>query len=74
MKKFFVYSLLLVAFMSSSFTGTSQTADEVIDKYVAAIGGKENWKKINSIRMEGNVEVQGLEIRNCGRKPNIIYQ
>ena len=62
MKKFFVYSLLIVAFMSSSFTGTSQTADEVIDKYVTAIGGKENWKKINSIRMEGNVEVQGLEI------------
>lgn len=62
MKKFFVHTLLAVAFMSSSFTGTSQTADEIIDKYIAAIGGKENWKKVNSIKMEGNVEVQGLEI------------
>ena len=62
MKKFFVHTLLAVAFMSSSFTGRTQTADEIIDKYIAAIGGKENWKKVNSIKMEGNVEVQGLEI------------
>lgn len=62
MKKFFVHTLLVVALMSSSFTGTTQTADEIIDKYVVAIGGKENWKKINSLKMEGNVEVQGLEI------------
>ena len=62
MKKFFVHFLLAVAFMSSSFNGRSQTADEIIDKYIAAIGGKENWKKINTIKMEGNVEVQGLKI------------
>ncbi len=62
MKKFFVHTLLAVAFLSTSFTGTSQTADEIIDKYITAIGGKENWKKINSLRMEGQVEVQGLEI------------
>lgn len=62
MKKFFVHTLLAVAFMSSSFTGRTQTADEIIDKYITAIGGKENWKKINSIKMEGNIEVQGLQI------------
>lgn len=62
MKKFFVHTLLAVAFMSISFTGNTQTADEIIDKYITAIGGKENWKKINSLKMEGNVEVQGLEI------------
>ncbi len=62
MKKFVLHTLLAVAFMSSSFTGTTQTADEIIDKYIAAIGGKENWKKITTLKMEGNVEVQGLEI------------
>ena len=62
MKKYFVHALLVAAFMSSSFTGTTQTADEIIDKYITAIGGKENWKKINSLKMEGNIQVQGLEI------------
>ncbi|MFN5422001.1 MAG: hypothetical protein ACK5AO_01935 [bacterium] len=39
-----------------------QTADEIINKHIEAIGGKENWKKVNSIRQEGTVSVQGMEI------------
>lgn len=62
MKKFFAHTLLAVSFISISFTGIAQTADEIIGKYITAIGGKENWKKINSIKMEGQIEVQGLEI------------
>lgn len=62
MKKYFVHALLVAAIMSSSFTGSTQTADEIINKYITAIGGKENWKKINSLKMEGNIQVQGLEI------------
>jgi hypothetical protein len=62
MKKFFVHALLLAAFTVSGFSMKAQTADEIIDKYIEAIGGKENWKKVNSIKMEGNVEVQGLQI------------
>ena len=62
MKKYFVHALLVAVIMSSSFTGITQTANEIIDKYITAIGGKENWKKINSLKMEGNIQVQGLEI------------
>lgn len=62
MKKFFVHTLLVAALISSSFTGKTQTADEIIDKHIEAIGGKENWKKVNSLKMDGNIEVQGLEI------------
>lgn len=62
MKKFFVHTLLLAAIFSTALTAKSQTADEIIDKYIEAIGGKENWKKINTIKMEGQVEVQGIEI------------
>ena len=62
MKKYFVHALLVAAIMSSSFTGSTQTADEIIDKYITAIGGKENWKKINSLKMEGSIQVQGLQI------------
>ncbi|RYF86890.1 MAG: outer membrane lipoprotein-sorting protein, partial [Chitinophagaceae bacterium] len=62
MKKFFVHLLLLVSVVGSSFTASSQTADEIIDKYIAAIGGKDNWRKVNTLKMDGQIEVQGIEI------------
>ncbi len=62
MKKFFLQSLLMIALVSTAFTTQAQTADEVIDKYIAAIGGKEKWKQVNTIKIDGQIEVQGLEI------------
>lgn len=54
-----LFSLLVLA---ASFTGKAQTADEIIAKHVEAIGGAENWKKVNSIKIEGVMEIQGTEI------------
>lgn len=55
--------ILFVALLIAGATAVSaQTADEIIDKYVAAIGGADKWAKIQSIKVEGQVEVQGLAI------------
>ena len=62
MKKLFLQSFILVALLSAEFTIQAQTADEVIDKYITAIGGKDKWKQINSMKVEGQIEVQGLVI------------
>jgi hypothetical protein len=62
MKKIILPSLLLAAFLSTGFSLKAQTADEVIDKYLTAIGGKEKWKQINSMMIEGQIETQGIEI------------
>ncbi|MBC7889989.1 MAG: hypothetical protein H7Z13_19095 [Ferruginibacter sp.] len=63
MKKVFLQSLLLITILSAgNITVQAQTADEVIDKYITAIGGKEKWKKVNSMKVEGQIEVQGLQI------------
>ncbi len=40
----------------------AQTVDEVIDKFVAAVGGKEKLMALNSVKMEGNLSVQGFDI------------
>jgi hypothetical protein len=56
-------TILAVAMLfAGTITVKAQTADEVIDKYAAAIGGKENWKKVNSMKMEGTMSAQGAEI------------
>lgn len=41
---------------------SAQTADEIIGKYVQAIGGKDLLAKINSVYTEGSMEVMGMQI------------
>lgn len=59
MKKILLSFVVVFASIASI---SAQTADEVINKYVAAIGGAEKWSKIQSLKVEGQIEVQGLAI------------
>jgi hypothetical protein len=40
----------------------SQTLDEIVTKHNEAIGGKDNWAKIKTLKMEGIMKTQGMEI------------
>ncbi len=53
--------LLTAACLSMNFS-FAQNADEVISKHIAAIGGAENWKKVNSMVMSGSMSMQGTDI------------
>lgn len=57
MKKMF---LLLIASTAISFT-YAQTADEIVTKHIAAIGGADAWKKVKSITTTGTIKIQGAE-------------
>lgn len=59
MKKTILTALTAVFFSLSMF---AQTTDEIIAKHVEAIGGKANWDKISSMRVEGKIKSQGIEI------------
>ncbi len=48
MKNFFLFALLV-----ASANAFSQTADEVINKYLAATGGLDKWSKVTSIKTMG---------------------
>jgi hypothetical protein len=59
MKKVF---LSIALFVAAIFTVNAQTADEVIEKYITEIGGADKWSKVQSIKIEGQIEVQGIQI------------
>jgi hypothetical protein len=54
--------LLSLSVLASGFMVSAQSADEIVDKHIAAIGGKENWNKVNSMVMEGSLNVMGREV------------
>lgn len=56
------WTFLLLASFLFNLTLQAQTVDEVINKHIEAIGGKENWLKVNSFKMEANISVQGMDI------------
>lgn len=56
--------LLTLAFAGIFFTSFSfaQTVDEIVVKHIEAIGGRDNWKKVNSMRSEAILSTQGIEV------------
>jgi len=59
MKKAF---LVMAVIVSAVFTVNAQSADDIIAKYITAIGGAEKWSKVQSIKIEGQLEMQGIAI------------
>lgn len=57
--KRFLFSLLAA---TTLLAAQAQTAEEIITKHVEAIGGADAWKKVNSVKMEGSLQVQGAEL------------
>jgi hypothetical protein len=78
MKRFSTLLLTAAVALVSTVNAVAQTADEVIQKHVAAIGGADAWRKVNTLKMTGAVKVQGMEIpvvviatHNVGSRVNI---
>ena len=40
----------------------AQSTDEIVNKHIEAVGGRVNWDKIKSIRMENTLKSEGAEI------------
>ncbi len=41
----------------------SQNLDEVVKKHIEAIGGKDNWAKVKSLKMESSLKANGADIK-----------
>jgi hypothetical protein len=54
---------LLTFFILFCFAKTrSQTVGDIINKHIQAIGGKEAWKKVNTIKQQAIIDANGTEI------------
>ena len=53
-------------FLAACFTlsvSFAQSADDIINKHINAIGGKDNWKKVTSMVQSGTMSFQGMDIQ-----------
>jgi hypothetical protein len=57
-----IKSLLLAAFGLLSMGAFAQNAEEIVAKHIAALGGMEKLKSLNSVKMEGSLTTQGMDI------------
>ena len=60
MKSFKILTLAFTALVGSAI---AQKQDEIISKHIDAIGGKDNWNKVKSLRSEASMKANGAEIK-----------
>jgi hypothetical protein len=58
----FRFAIAAAALLFTGFSSFAQTADEIIQKHIAAIGGADNWKKVTSLKATGNINAGGMQI------------
>lgn len=59
MKKMVFLAASFAALCIAGFTAQAQTADDIVAKYITAIGGKEKIAAVQSLYMEGSMNIMG---------------
>jgi len=56
----FPQRIFLTLLLFSTLVSKSQTADEIINRYIQYIGGAQNWKSVSTITTTGNYNYGGV--------------
>jgi len=71
MKNLIIFGLFVMAMIFVQFA-QAQTVDEVVDKYIAALGGKEKLMSLKTVKMEGSMSTQGVELTITNTRSHMI--
>ena len=71
MRNLIIFGLFVMAMIFVQFA-QAQTVDEVLDKNIAAMGGKEKLMSLKTVKMEGNMSVQGFDLAITSTKSHMI--
>lgn len=61
MKNLIIFGIFILTLVFAQFA-QAQTVDEIVNKYIDALGGKEKLSALKSVRLEGNLNVQGTDV------------
>ena len=61
MKTLMISGLLIIT-MTLAQTLQAQTANDVVNKYIAAMGGREKLASLKTVKAEGSLNVQGTDV------------
>jgi hypothetical protein len=73
MKKIKLGIVVIVALISAQ-TITAQTVDEVVNKYVDALGGKEKLASLKTVKMEATMNANGADVDITITKSQMVGQ
>jgi len=71
MKNLIIFGLFIIAMVMVQFT-QAQTVDEIVDKYVNALGGKEKMMSLKTVKMEGSMSVQGTDLTLTSTRSHMV--
>lgn len=53
-----------LVFVATSIVSMAQTAEEIAQKHIDAIGGSEKWKAVKSIEIKNHMSIGGMEVES----------
>jgi outer membrane lipoprotein-sorting protein len=69
-------AVLALALIGAATAASAQTVDEIVARNLQAKGGAEKWKSVSSVRMTGQISLQGkqLPLTIYAKRPNLNRQ
>lgn len=61
MKPLMILGLFIMALIAAQFA-KAQTVDDIVNKYITAMGGEEKLISLKTVKMEGNLTVNGTDV------------
>jgi len=68
------FGIVAIAALIGIQSVTAQTVDEIVNKYVDALGGKEKLASLKTVRMEATMTANGADIEITITKSQMVGQ